>query len=139
MPPGAGFDFFEHTADVGIRAWGPTIEVAFAQAARGLVAQMVDVSAAKAVGEARLVVEAESLDRLLFGFLDEVLDLFYTRLWVIVEAEVAFEGERRLVATLRGEAYEATRHGHIHEIKAMTFHELEVQRDPPQVKVIVDI
>lgn len=137
--PAAGFDYFEHTADVGIRAWGPTLGVAFAQAARGVVAQMVDVSAAKPVGEARVVVEAESLDRLLFSFLDEILDLFYTRLWVIVEAEVEIVGERRLVATLRGEAYEAARHGHIHEIKAMTYHGLEVQRDPPQVRVIVDI
>lgn len=137
--PAAGFDYFEHTADVGIRAWGPTLDEAFAQAARGLVAQMVDVSSAKAVGEARVVVEAESLDRLLFSFLDEVLDLFYTRLWVIVEAEVSLEGEGRLVATLRGEAYEAARHGHIHEIKAMTYHGMEIERDPPQVRVIVDI
>ena len=27
-----GYAFFEHTADVGIRAWGPTLDVAFAQA-----------------------------------------------------------------------------------------------------------
>ncbi|HVM44463.1 MAG TPA: archease [Candidatus Thermoplasmatota archaeon] len=135
----AGYAYFEHTADVGIRAWGATLDEAFANAARGLVAQMVDVEHARAVGEARLEVEAESLERLLFAFLDEVLDLFYTRLWVIVEAEVRLEGETRLVATLRGEAYDAARHGHVHEIKAMTYHGLEVRRDPPDVRVIVDI
>lgn len=135
----AGFEYFEHTADVGIRAWGPSLDEAFAQAARGLVAQMVDTSDARAVGEAVVVLEAESVERLLFAFLDEVLDLFYSRLWVLAEVEVRLEGGTRLRATLRGEAYDAGRHGHVHEVKAMTFHGLEVRREPPEVRVIVDI
>lgn len=138
-PPAAGFEYFEHTADVGIRAWGASLDEAFAQAARGLISQMVDTSAAKPVGEARVEVEAESVERLLFAFLDEMLDLFYTRLWVLAQIDVRIEGETKLVATLRGEAYEAARHGHVHEVKAMTYHGLEVRRDPPEVRVIVDI
>lgn len=139
MRPARGFAYFEHTADVGIRAWGPTMGDAYAEAAKGLVANMVDVSQATAVGEARLEVEAENLERLLFHFLDDVLDLFYTRLWVITDADVRLEGETRLVATLKGETYDAARHGHVHEIKAMTFHEMDIRRDPPEVRVIVDI
>lgn len=139
MQPARGFEYFEHTADVGIRAWGPTMGDAFAEAAKGLVANMVDVARATSVGEARLDVQAENLERLLFHFLDDVLDLFYTRLWVITDAEVRLEGETRLVATLRGETYDAARHGHVHEIKAMTYHEMHVTRDPPEVRVIVDI
>lgn len=137
--PTLPYDYFEHTADVGIRAWGATLDEAFADAARGLVAQMVDVSQAKTVGEVRVEVEAESVERLLFAFLDEVLDLFYTRMWVFSEADVAIEGDTRLVATLRGEAYDAARHGHVHEVKAMTYHGLSVSRTPPEVRVIVDI
>jgi SHS2 domain-containing protein len=133
-----GFAYFEHTADVGIRAWGPTLGEAFGQAAVGLVAHMVDVSRAKAVGEAVIELEAESDERLLFAFLEEVLYVFETRLWVITDATVVLS-PGRLRATLRGEAYEAARHGHVHEIKAMTWHELHVQRAPPEVRVIVDI
>lgn len=134
-----GYEYFEHTADVGIRAWGATLDEAFAEAARGLIAQMVDVSKATAVGEARIDVEAESLERLLFHFLDDVLDLFYTKLWVFSTIDVRLDDDRRLVATLQGEAYDAARHGHIHEVKAMTYHGLEVRRAPPEVRVIVDI
>lgn len=134
-----GYEFFEHTADVGIRAWGPDLSDAFAAAAEGLVASMVDVSAARAVGEARLEVEAGSLERLLFQFLDEVLFHVQTRLWVVTRADVQLEGATRLVATLRGESYDAARHGHVHEIKAITFHGLEVSPDPPVVRVVVDI
>jgi SHS2 domain-containing protein len=136
-----GFDYIDHTADVGIRAWGPTLEEAFAQAALGLVANMVELGEARAVGEARLVVEGESRERLLFRFLDEVLDLLQTRLCVITRATVRFEGEGRLVADVGGEAYDAARHGHIHEVKAITFHDMEINIAPgrAEVRVIVDI
>lgn len=134
-----GFDFFEHTADVGIHAWGPTLEEAFARAAEGLVAYMVDVSGAKPVGEARIEVEGENAERLLFRLLDEVLDVLQSRLYVVTKARVRFEGPTKLVATVEGEAWDAARHGHIHEIKAITFHEMVVRRDPPDVRVIVDI
>jgi SHS2 domain-containing protein len=134
-----GFAYVEHTADVGVRAWGPTLEVAFAQAALGVTANMVDLSQARVVGEARLEVEAESIDRLLFRFLEEVLFSLQTRLWVVSDLDVTLSGDTRLEATLRGEAYDAARHGHIHEIKAMTYHEMRISRDPPEVTVIVDI
>jgi SHS2 domain-containing protein len=58
---------------------------------------------------------------------------------VLTSARVRFEGETRLVADVQGEAYDAKRHGHVHEIKAITFHDLAVRRAPPEVRVIVDI
>lgn len=135
-----GFDFFEHTADVGIHAWGPTLDAAFAEAARGLVTNMVEVAQARPIGEARLEVEAETVERLLFRFLEDVLYLVQTELWVVTEVDVRLAGPTRLDATLRGEKYDAARHGHLHEIKAITFHDLEVRPGPPaEVRVIVDI
>jgi len=134
----SGFEYLDHTADVGIRAWGPTLEEAFARAVEGLVAYMVDVSDARAVGAARLVVEGESPERLLFRLLDETLDLLQSRLYVVTRAKVRFEAGR-VVADVEGEAWDAARHGHVHEVKAITFHDLEVRRDPPEVRVIVDI
>ncbi|HEX2022345.1 MAG TPA: archease [Candidatus Thermoplasmatota archaeon] len=135
-----GFAYFEHTADVGIRAWGPTLESAFEEAAVGLVAHMVSLDEAKRVGEVRVEVEADSMERLLFRFLEEVLDLVQTRLMVVSSARVALDGNR-LVATLEGESYDAARHGHVHEIKAITFHDLSVARSASgaEVRVIVDI
>lgn len=135
----AGYDYFEHTADIGIRGWGRTLDEAFAQAALGLIGNMVEIAESKPVGEARIEVEGENIERLLFAFLDEMLDLFYTRMWVVSEIDVQLQGDTKLIATLRGEAYDAARHGHVHEIKAMTWHGLSVRRAPPEVRVVVDI
>jgi SHS2 domain-containing protein len=134
------YEYFEHTADVGIRAWGATLDEAFAQAALGLVASIVDVGGTRAVGEADLLVEGDSPERLLHRFLEEVLDLTQTRLWVLHDVEVRLEGGTLLRSTLRGEAYDSARHGHVHEVKAITLHGLSVRRGPPaEVRVIVDI
>ena len=134
-----GHENFEHTADVGIRAWGPTLDAAFEEAALGLVGNMIELSEAREVGEARLEVEGENVERLLFRFLDELLDLVQSRLWIVARVQVALHGDTRLTATLWGEAFDKARHGHIHEIKAITFHDMAIQRAPPEVRVIVDI
>lgn len=134
----AGFEYFDHTADVGIRAWGKSLEESFEQAALGLVSNMVDVSKATPVGEVILELEADSIERLLYQFLDEVLFLVQTKLEVPSDIRVELDANK-LRAHIRGEAYDASRHGHLHEIKAITFHDLSVRRDPPEVRVIVDI
>lgn len=137
-----GFEYFEHTADVGVRAWGPTLAEAFGAVAEGVVANMVDASAARSVGEARLELEADSIERLLHQFLEEILFLVQSRGWVIarVHVKLASGAPMRLEARLEGEAYDAARHGHVHEIKAITKHELSVRAGPPaEVSVIVDI
>jgi SHS2 domain-containing protein len=73
--PGSGFAFLEHTADVGIRAWGSSVSAVFEQAGRGL-ATLIGVTA---VGEPRPVpvhVEAPDREALLVAFLDELVFLF---------------------------------------------------------------
>jgi len=38
----AGYDYFDVAADVGVKAWGPTLPEAFAQAGLGVFALMVE-------------------------------------------------------------------------------------------------
>lgn len=134
-----GYDFYEHTADIGIHAWGPTLDVAFAEAAKGLVANMVDTPVPSAPETRTLNVEGENIERLLYHFLDEVLFLFQTESFVPTDARVTLHDDTRLEATLTGESYDEARHGHVHEIKAITYHEMQVTRSPADVRVIVDI
>jgi SHS2 domain-containing protein len=75
--PDRGFAFLEHTADVGIRAWAPSVAAAFEQAGQGLVTLM-DASA-DPPGRSRLVrVEGTDLGGLLVAFLDELIYLCET-------------------------------------------------------------
>lgn len=137
----AGFEFVEHTADLGVRAWGPSLGVAFAEAARGMVEYVLDDPDAVKEHDFRMVELTEpSLDRLLLEFLDALNFLILTEGFVYRRVEVELdEGLGRLVARAHGEFHDEERHGHVHEIKAITFHDIRVQRAPPEVYVIFDI
>lgn len=138
-----GHEFVEHTADLGIRAWAPTLAGAFEEAARGLFEYMVDLSRAEARDDAAVDVRAESPERLLFTFLDELLFRHQTELLVFTEfaVDVARDGDEWTArGVARGEPFDEARHGHIHEIKAMTYHDLRVREGPPaEAFMLVDI
>jgi SHS2 domain-containing protein len=146
----AGFELTEHTADVGVRAWGPRREDVFAQAARGLLSLVCDP--ASVTGRERYTVGVEATDEslLLAAWLDELLYL--------VEARgLAFSGEFDIElldeeavgtpsvvgagrpsgaggegapATLRalaaGEPYDPARHRLRAAVKAATLHDLSL-------------
>jgi SHS2 domain-containing protein len=138
--PDRGFEFFEHTADLGIRSWGPTLGDAFSEAARGLFAHMTDLDRVAAVGEIEIRLVEENPDRLLHGWLEELLFVHQRDLLVFREFRAAVTPDgRSLVGKVLGEAYDAEKHGPIHEVKAVTYHGMRVELSPPRVEVIVDI
>src|SRR2546427_11618411 len=53
------YEEIEHTADVGIRAYGSTLDELFANAAEGMFSLVADLGSVKAVGEFQVRVRAE--------------------------------------------------------------------------------
>ena len=136
--PGEDFEILEHTADVGVRAWAPTLERTFEQATRGLL----DIVGAWAPGsgERRAIdVEAHDLGGLLVDWLGEVLYLQDTRDVVVAGIEVEEVGDRRA----RGWVELAPRPLEIEgtAVKAVTYHQLAVERREPgwEATVFLDI
>lgn len=134
-----GFEHLEHTADVGIRAWGRTIEECFEQATRG----MLDILGAWRPGDGQQVsiaVGARDLGGLLVDWLSEVLYVHDARDAVITKVTVArvtdTEASGSVEAMPRGSAaLEGT------AVKAVTYHQLEVDRTPEgwTARVFLDV
>ena len=135
----SGFEIIEHTSDVGIRAWGDTIEEAFEQAALGMFSLMGDVNKVDMVGEARVVVENEDMEGLLVDWLSELLYLFDTERIFLGKFEVRIDGKYRLEGRVYGERYDPEKHGMGIEIKAVTYHMLKVDTENNVVEVLFDI
>jgi SHS2 domain-containing protein len=119
-----GFTFLEHTADVGIHAWGRSVAEAFEQAAIGLVTLMGRI--AEGPGPSRPI-EVESLDveSLLVAFLNELVYLGET----LDHEGVASVHVKYLDATtLRADVGLAPARvgGEGALVKAATYHALEV-------------
>jgi SHS2 domain-containing protein len=136
------YETFEHTADLGLRVRAADLNGLFADAGRGLFSLMVaNLDAVKPVEEVSLAVVGEDLDYLLFDWLNELLYLFETRRLVLAEFKVRVDalGVR---ATARGEPFDPSRHQPEHEVKAITYHELNVDQEQDGswlAEVIVDI
>src|SRR2546425_5877476 len=82
----------DHTADVGIRAYGEGLDALFANAAAGMFSLITDLEAVKPVGEYALQVTAKDVKSLLFDYLSELLFLHETQKLLFSEFEAKVSG-----------------------------------------------
>ena len=124
------FEILEHTADVGIRAFGADIRSVYRNAARGLISLIVDPRTVRVAEEERLTVRGNDAVDLLVAWLHEILYRFDGRRRVYAQVDVLEAGENVLRAVLRGEPFDSARHEAREEIKAVTWHGARVERTP---------
>jgi SHS2 domain-containing protein len=117
----------DHTGDTGIEVEDDTPEGLFAGAARAMFDIIADVSTVVPRVEERLEVAAPALDLLLRAFLAELLFRFTTTGMIYARFDVELAGDT-LRARVAGEPLDPGRHGLKTELKAVTYHQLEVAR-----------
>jgi len=135
------YDIIEHTADIGVKAYGNTLSEAFAHAAQGMFDIITDTSQIKNKGTYRIELSAENLEELLVDWLGELLFLQGARNLVFGTFEVTVdEKNSKLSAIVSGEELDSEKHTIGTEIKAVTYHMLEIRREKPCfVTVLFDI
>ncbi|MFN2389399.1 MAG: archease [Actinomycetota bacterium] len=135
-----GFEVVEHTADVGIRAHGASLEAAFEQTTLGLI----EITGARGTsGEGKRVpldVEAQDLAGLLVEWLGEIVYLQDARDAVIADVRVDRVEPKRASGSVtlmpRGDVIlEGT------AVKAITYHQVKVERSGERwtTQVYVDV
>lgn len=135
------YEIFEHTADLGLRVRAPDLPALFADAACGLFAMVVDdLTVVQPVASREIKVAGSDATYLLFDWLNELLYVCDTERLVFSQFDVRID-EQGLAAIAQGEPIDPDRHRLAHEIKAITYHELKVERDGAGwlAEVIVDI
>lgn len=137
----AGYELFDHTAEVGLRAWGPSPAEAFVAAARGLCSVIVDPATVHARQLRTLRVEAPDAPTLLVHWLNELLFLLDADLFVPADFSISQWTDTTMIATVRGEEADPARHGFRSTVKTVTFHQLEVVRtdDTCWIQAILDV
>jgi SHS2 domain-containing protein len=93
----SGHELLPHTADVVVSAWGPTAELCFAEAVRGLVACFADVRHPSPDRAVPFNCEPAADSELLVQLLEEVIYLVDVHEVVPVRAAVARTAEGGLV------------------------------------------
>ncbi len=132
------YEVLEHTADVMIKAYGSTLEECFENAAYALADQMVDASKVRPEVELDFHVDGEDPESLLYNFLSEFLYIRDVKHLIFSQFKVRIEGTA-LFCYAKGEAFDRSRHTPRHDVKAVTYHMLQVDQVEPSVRVIFDI
>jgi SHS2 domain-containing protein len=134
------FEVIDHTADVGVVAYGADLGRAFANAAKGLFSLVTELDDVAEVISRDLELAAPDREELLVTWLNELIYLFDTEHVLFNRFEVTVFGNR-LKARVYGEKVDSSRHRLKTGVKAATYHLLEVSKDDGgyRVRVIFDI
>jgi len=129
------------TADSGLFAWGAGREELFANAAAGLSSLMVDPRRLRAGEEREVSAEGLDLPALLVAWLNEWVFLFDTEGFLGRDFEVRELSDTRVRGVGRGERYDPARHRFRDQVKAVTYHRLEVREEGGRLRarVVVDL
>lgn len=133
------------TADVAFEATGASVEEMFAAAADATMNVMVEDLSTIVPGERRAIdVSSESLDMLLFEFLQELIFYKDAEQLLLRAPRVSVEsdgGTYRLSAEAEGERIDTARHPFNVDVKAVTLHRFRVEETPDgwRATVILDI
>ena len=135
------FRILEHPADIGFEASGSTREEVFANAARALFHLMLDPATIEPRTEVAVQVEGADPASLMVNWLAELLYLNDAEGWLFSEFEVERLDDRSLTARARGEKFDRTRHRAKLQVKAITYHQLQLVKTAEgwQARVFVDI
>ena len=134
------FEVVNHTADIGIRAYGKTPQEVFENAAVGMFSLMADLSTVKESESFDFSVEGEDRENLLVEWLNELLYFFETENVLLKKFEITEWSDHHLSARTTGERIDLQRHSLETQIKAATYHTLKVSHnDLWQAQVIFDV
>jgi SHS2 domain-containing protein len=139
------FEFLEHMADAYIAAYGKDLAEAFENAALAMFEVMTEVERIKLKTEEYVEVEAEDEYALLYSWLEallvkfEINQMFYSK-FKVLELNKSADGFR-LRAKIWGEKFNPKKHPQKVGVKAITYHRMEIIKEPNSVtvKFILDI
>jgi len=135
------FEIIDHTADIGIVAYGADIKQVFANAALGLFNLMADLDNLKEDTKRQIELSAEDVEVLLVEWLNELIYISDVEHIIFKRFEINELSNTQLRAICFGEKIKSGQHKLKREIKAATYHMLRLNKENGsyKVQIIFDI
>lgn len=133
--------FFDHTGDIGVDVRADTPERVFEEAGRALFETIADTTNVRSSAEREVTAEGEDRAEVLNRFLQKLLVIFDEEKLLLPHVRVGKLTERFVRAVASGETYDPDRHEGRTELKAVTWHELAVEKttDGWRARVVFDV
>jgi SHS2 domain-containing protein len=135
-----GFKYHDHTADITVECWAPTLEEAFEEAALGALEVILDTSTVQPIHSTDVDVHGIDLEELLvewIGYIIALIDInsqFYSK-FEVLEISKKSDGFT-LNGRVWGEDIDLERHDTRTEVKAMTYADMSIEQDAKRTTLI---
>lgn len=128
-------------ADIAFEATGKTLTELLQSAAEATIVSMANPKSVKAIITKEIKLKAESVNNLLFDFLEEIIFIKDKDSMVFNEVKIEVdEKEMSLKATLKGDAINPAEQELRNDVKAVTMHYYEVVHEKEwKARVVLDI
>jgi len=137
----SAFEILEHPSDLGIESHGKTIEEMYCNAAHGLMFVIAGSSIIDSRGERIINISAINLENLLVRWLSEILFFYDAEKFLTADVKFGMLNDTFLKARIIGEPFDASKHKLKLDIKAITYHQLKIEKlnEIWTARVFVDI
>jgi protein archease len=122
------YEFVEHTADVTFKAYGRDLNELFTNAAEALESTLVRLDGVEQKETATIEMTSDSYENLLYDWLAELLVRFEVERFAVKKCIVKIAGFS-LAAKCLGERIDPNKHIFNAEVKAVTYHNLQVKKN----------
>ena len=134
------FEILNHTADVGIIAYGADMNEAFANAAKALFSLITDLDDVEEVTHRDIELTAPDQESLLVEWLNELIYLFDAENMLFKRFDIAQLSDTHLKARSYGSKADSSRHKLKMGVKAATYHMLKIDKSNGiKAQVLFDI
>ncbi len=132
------YRLLEHTADICIEAYGKDINEIFENSAYALFDRIADVGTVRKKGAETITLKARSQESLLVDYLSELIFISSTMRLLFCNFSVRVNG-LELSSTVMGEKIDRRRHVLKDDVKAVTYHMLELNIERGYARFIIDV
>lgn len=122
------FEVLDISGDVGIRAFGRSLEELFINSASGMYNLITNTEKVERKRNIDIQLQSHSLDGLLVSWLNELIFQFDTYGFIGRDVKIKELSEYKLKASLSGEDFDETRHEKRLLVKAATYHQLRIEK-----------
>ena len=135
------FTVLDISGDVGLTAFGGSLQEGFVNAAIGMYSLITGLDAVALTKTIEVSVENQSPDGLLVSWLNELIFHFDTYGFIGKKIDIKEFSEKRISARIAGEEFDPERHEGKLLIKAATYHQLRMEKKDEQweISVVFDI
>jgi SHS2 domain-containing protein len=131
------YEQIPHTADIAAKIYGRTLPELFQNAAYAMFDMMGDLEGLGLDMTVRVKTQALDSEGLLVSWLNELLYLAYSRQALFSDFSVTSLGENELRGEARGQELKDYAKHIRTEIKAATYHDLEIKRTDQGYEIVI--